>query len=132
MLSSISNSVHTFWDSVSTKFGIAYASLTLSLNIILTLMIAGRLLRMKSLVKSALGGQASSMYTSVSAILIESAALYSTWLTAFLISYSLNNPVQNLLLPTFAQIQVDSFNILCHVKTEVFIVLFLSRPFLHF
>jgi len=95
----------SFWTAIAVRFGIAYWSLSVSLNIILTLTIAGRLLRVRKMIKDSLGDEHSRSYTSVTAMLVESAALYSIWGLVFIISYARNSAFQNLVLPPLGQVQ---------------------------
>ena len=55
-------------------FAVPWVALSLGLNIIVTSMICLRLLRMRALIREVLSPEMSRMYTSVVAILIESAA----------------------------------------------------------
>ncbi|KAJ7035286.1 hypothetical protein C8F04DRAFT_535230 [Mycena alexandri] len=95
----------TFWGVKSVEFSIAYWSLSISLNIILTLGIACRIWLVRRKTRQSLSFQHSAQYTSVSAMLIESAALYATWGSVFLICYARNTPLQNILLPPLGQVQ---------------------------
>ncbi|KAJ7153215.1 hypothetical protein C8R46DRAFT_1357131 [Mycena filopes] len=95
----------TFWGVKSVQFSIAYWSLSISLNIILTFAIAGRIWYVRLRTQRSLGFQHSGQYVSVSAMLVESAALYATWGLVFLICYARNTPLQNILLPPLGQVQ---------------------------
>jgi len=95
----------TFWGVKSVQFSIAYWSLSISLNIILTLAIACRIWLVRRRTRQSLGFQHSGQYVSVSAMLVESAALYATWGLVFLICYARNTPMQNILLPPLGQVQ---------------------------
>ncbi|KAJ7724801.1 hypothetical protein B0H16DRAFT_1585624 [Mycena metata] len=95
----------TFWGVKSVQFSIAYWSLSISLNVILTLAIACRIWLVRRRTRQSLGFQHSGQYVSVSAMLVESAALYSTWGLVFLICYARNTPLQNILLPPLGQVQ---------------------------
>ncbi|KAJ7107805.1 hypothetical protein C8R44DRAFT_528948, partial [Mycena epipterygia] len=102
---SVSKSSDTFWGTKSVQFGIAYWSLSISLNVILTCSIAGRIWLVRHRTK-ALGTQSNSgQYVSITAMLIESAALYAIWGLVFLICYARNTPFQNILLPPLGQVQ---------------------------
>ncbi|KAF7347027.1 hypothetical protein MVEN_01456100 [Mycena venus] len=94
-----------FWTQEAVKFGIAYWSLSISLNIILTVLIAGRIWFTRKRIVQALGRQHSGSYISIAAMLIESASLYSGWSMVFLICYARNTPLQNILLPPLGQVQ---------------------------
>ena len=71
------------------------------MNVLLTLLIAGRLLAMSKRVKATLGAQ--HMYTSVAALVVESAAPYALTYLAFIIAYCLRNAGANVILPILAQ-----------------------------
>ncbi|KAJ7744019.1 hypothetical protein DFH07DRAFT_978699 [Mycena maculata] len=86
----------------SVQFGIAYWSLSISLNIVLTMSIVGRLLFVR---RHAHGTGHTAQYVSIAAMLIESAALYAIWSTVFLICYVRQSPLENILLPAQGQIQ---------------------------
>ncbi|KAJ6583266.1 hypothetical protein B0H10DRAFT_1962220 [Mycena sp. CBHHK59/15] len=75
-------SIDTFWSTKSVQFGIAYWSLSIALNIILTLSITTRIWLVRRRLHNALSAQNSGMgvqnsgqYVSIVAMLIESAAL---------------------------------------------------------
>jgi len=95
----------SFWSQIVVKFSIAYWSLSISLNIILTLLISGRLLFVRHRIETSLGTHHAQMYSSLVALLVESAALYSVTGLIFIISYARNSPFQNLVLPALGQIQ---------------------------
>ena len=73
------------------------------MNVLLTLLIAGRLLAMSKRVKATLGAQHARMYTSVAALVVESAAPYALTYLAFIIAYCLRNAGANVILPILAQ-----------------------------
>ncbi|KAJ7703882.1 hypothetical protein B0H17DRAFT_921603 [Mycena rosella] len=102
---SVTNSGNTFWASKSVQIGIAYWSLSIALNIILTVLIASRIWFLRYRIRRSLGSQHSGQYLSVTAMLVESAALYAVWSTVFLVCYARNTPFQNILLPPLGQIQ---------------------------
>jgi hypothetical protein len=58
----------------TTKLAVPWVSLSVGLNIIVTSMICFRILRMRALTQEALSPEMSKMYTSIVAMLIESAA----------------------------------------------------------
>jgi len=73
------------------NFGTPYYTITIALNIIVTILICGRLWRLSKAVSQALGRDSARTYTSVASILIESAAPYSLVGIMFLIPYALGN-----------------------------------------
>lgn len=89
------------WAKVSTDLLTAYFSLSVAFNIILTLAIVAKLVTARHRA-SKLGP-----YTSVSAMFIESACLYSAFGVILLIATGLKSAaLQNLVLPTLSQAQV--------------------------
>ncbi|KAK7438074.1 hypothetical protein VKT23_018241 [Stygiomarasmius scandens] len=99
------NSGNSFWAETSIKLGIAFWAISLGLNIILTGLIAARLLVARYRVKTLMGARYGSNYISLVSMLVESAALYSAWALAFLITFARGSAVQNLLLPALGQVQ---------------------------
>ncbi|KAK0209099.1 hypothetical protein DFS33DRAFT_503470 [Desarmillaria ectypa] len=102
---SIARSQDSFWATTSVRLGIAFWSISVGLNIVFTCLIATRLLLIRQRANAVLGPNHGSHYTSVVAIMVESAVLYSLWALVFLITYARNNPVQNILLPPLGQIE---------------------------
>ncbi|KAH7097197.1 hypothetical protein BKA62DRAFT_833453 [Auriculariales sp. MPI-PUGE-AT-0066] len=91
----------TLWSRLTYPIFTSYWSISIGFNALCTVAIVTRLLIMRNKIGKAIAGP----YASISAMLIESAALYTISGTIFIISYALNSPVQNLILPTLAQIQ---------------------------
>jgi hypothetical protein len=77
---------------VIARQGMLWVSLSVSLNVIVTLMICFRLLRMRALTREVLSPERSSMYTSIAAMLIESAAPFSILGVCLVITGALNTP----------------------------------------
>ncbi|KAJ4485577.1 hypothetical protein J3R30DRAFT_3281599 [Lentinula aciculospora] len=69
-------------------FGIPYISLTISLNIIVTALICGRLLYLRTEVNKILGPSYAKMYTDIIAILVESAALFTVLGIVYVVVYA--------------------------------------------
>lgn len=69
-------------------FGVPYISLTISLNIIVTGLICGRLLYLRNEVNKILGPTHAKMYTSIIAILVESAALFTILGIVYVVVYA--------------------------------------------
>ncbi|TFY65788.1 hypothetical protein EVG20_g5311 [Dentipellis fragilis] len=76
------------------NFGLLYWSFSVSLNILVTLLIVARLLYMRRQLTVAMAPEQARVYISISAMLIESAALYSCTAIVFLIGYARQSPVQ--------------------------------------
>jgi hypothetical protein len=81
----------------------AYISSTVAVNVILTGLIAGRLLYMSSRVTKNLGGQHAKTYTSIVSMTVESAFLYTSSAVAFLITFLLNDAAALALCPIVSQ-----------------------------
>jgi hypothetical protein len=96
----------TLWSTISINLAIPYWSISIGLNVIITTFIAGRLLYMRSRIQRAIPGGGKD-YVSITAMLVESAALYTVNGLFFLISYATNSPIQNLTLPLLGQTQVS-------------------------
>ncbi|KAF9479329.1 hypothetical protein BDN70DRAFT_906328 [Pholiota conissans] len=79
-----------FFRGKTVNFGVPWAALSVSLNIIVTAMIIVRLLQARQQLKRSLPPEALQMYTGVSAILIESALPFSILGIAFAITYGKN------------------------------------------
>ncbi|TFK24221.1 hypothetical protein FA15DRAFT_555589, partial [Coprinopsis marcescibilis] len=94
-----------FWSQSAVTFAIAYWSLSLALNVSLTMLISGRLFFMRRRMKKLMGSQHSTPYLSLLNMLIESAALYSVWVIVFIGLYASNSPVQHVVFPPLGQIQ---------------------------
>ncbi len=103
---SLAKAEDSFWAHTTIRFGIAYWAISVSLNIIFTCLIIIRLLIIRRQVKAIIGSSHGTHYTSIVAILVESASLYSAWALVFLITYARDSWVQNILLPPLGQIQV--------------------------
>ncbi|TDL20998.1 hypothetical protein BD410DRAFT_695577, partial [Rickenella mellea] len=89
-------------------FAVPYWSLSISLNLLVTLLIVLRLLMWRSKVIGVLGPQHSKTYTSIAAMMIESAALFSVAGLIFIICFARQSHVQNLILPVLGQIMCMS------------------------
>ena len=88
------------------NFTLPYLSLSLALNIVLTIAIVFRLLKFRYQIVSVLGPRYGAQYTSVAAIIIESAALYSAASIAFLVLFGIENAVSQVFLQSLSQFQV--------------------------
>ncbi|CAA7265024.1 unnamed protein product [Cyclocybe aegerita] len=81
-----------FFGGRTINFGTPYYTITISLNIIVTLLICLRLAKLGKAVSKALGPDSARMYTGVASMLIESAAPYSLVGIMFLIPYAMGSP----------------------------------------
>lgn len=85
-----------FFGGSAVKVATAFYVITVSLNVVLTGLICGRLLRVSKLVSSSLGKESAKMYTGAIAILVESSALYSALGIMYLVPYALGVPIADL------------------------------------
>jgi len=90
----------------NTGFMWGTVSLTLSLatNLIVTTLIVFRIWRLRSELAATLGWQHAKTYTSIIAMIVESAALYAVVMLVFIITWATNSPAQGLLLYTASQV----------------------------
>lgn len=95
------------WAPRAIRWGIAVGVQSVFLNILLTLLIVGRLLYIRRKMFTCVGLEHGRQYVSISAMLIESATLYSVCAVMFLICYALNSYVQNLIISSLMQVQVS-------------------------
>ncbi|KAJ7611616.1 hypothetical protein FB45DRAFT_1065664 [Roridomyces roridus] len=79
-------------------YGTAYYALSLGANIILTLLIIGRLVSYRRALLQSLPEDLANHYLSLASVIIESAALYSVFALLFLVTYSINNPTNQVWL----------------------------------
>lgn len=95
--------------SLVAHIGFIYFVISLSLNIILTIMIAGRIFIYQRQYRDVLGREHGSQYTSLMAILIESSAMYTVVSLLVLITYAvLNNPINQVWLGIAPAVQAIS------------------------
>jgi len=91
------------WDTSGINWTIPYYVMSLALNILVTILIVLRLLLCRSRVTSLLGKKHGAQYTSVAAMIIESAAIYSTFSLLFLIPFAINTTTSLALSQLFLQ-----------------------------
>ncbi|KAJ7626845.1 hypothetical protein FB45DRAFT_1059766 [Roridomyces roridus] len=84
---------------------IPFFSLSLALNILVTIAIVVRLYVYRRRVAKLLNGNHGSQYTSIAAMLVESAFLYSSFSILFLVPFGMNNPLSQIFLQALSQIQ---------------------------
>ncbi|CAL1697608.1 unnamed protein product [Somion occarium] len=87
-----------FFSSSTVSFVIPWFSISLSLNIILTAMIVGQMIRCRKRGQAVFGSSYGDHYGSISSIFIESAAIYSICSTILLITYAMNHPINQIWL----------------------------------
>ncbi|CAA7266647.1 unnamed protein product [Cyclocybe aegerita] len=99
-------------------FTLIYGLISLSLNILITVMIVVRLYLHRRRVVQAIGVRHASQYTSIIAMLIESAFVLDVVVIWFLIAFAIESPLANIALSTLVQVQtIASFMIIFRVAT---------------
>jgi len=91
-----------------TTFTLLYLLISFSVNIVLTLMIVIRLYLHRRRTIKLLGPRHAVHYTSIIAILVESAALVDVMLIFFLIPFAMGNPLANIPLSSMVQVQATA------------------------
>ncbi|KAJ7048680.1 hypothetical protein C8F01DRAFT_1213631 [Mycena amicta] len=92
LIAELSQPGNTFWTTISVNLAIPYWSISISMTVILTTLIAGRLLFMRYRLQRLMGRNTPTPYVTLSAMLVESAMIYSINGLVFLISYGINSP----------------------------------------
>jgi hypothetical protein len=96
----------SFYSALPLAYGISYYTISLSLNVVITLLIVARLLWYRRALLDAMPAAHARHYLSLAAVLVESAALYSFFALGFLISYAINNPINQIFLGLAQSAQV--------------------------
>ena len=98
----------SIWTPIAINFGLPYFSISVSLNILLTLMIVTRLLLHCRNVHAALGNPdwIAGLYKAIITMLIESSALYAVNSLLFIGAWGAGSHVADIFLPILAEIQV--------------------------
>lgn len=97
-----------FFVGIAQQLGVAYFSLSVSLNIIVTTLICVRLLQASRGISAVLGRDSAKLYTSLTAILSESAALYSVSGIMFIIPYARNSQLTVVFGDIYGDVSVSS------------------------
>ena len=95
-------------NAVQHEFGLTYYSISFALNVILTLMIVGRLLLLNRRIRKAMNApvKVSGLYKTIVTTLVESYALYSVALLLFIGSFSAGDPIAGVFFPTLVEVEV--------------------------
>lgn len=88
------------------KVQLAYLCIAVGMNIIYTILVVGRLLSLRSQIKEVLGPEHAKTYTSIAAMVIESAAMYSVLGVLYIASFSKNSDLSNLIFLDISHVQV--------------------------
>ncbi|KAK7012271.1 hypothetical protein R3P38DRAFT_3020413 [Favolaschia claudopus] len=88
----------SLYSALPMAYGTAYYAISLSSNIILTLLIIGRLVAYRRTLLESLPADLATHYISLATVVIESAALYSVFALLFLVTYAIDNPTNQIWL----------------------------------
>ena len=92
-------------------FELPYWALTTGLNVLITLVLAFRLIRMRQAVVQTLGEVHAKLYTSVIAMIVESAVIYAAVGLICIITFAVGSNILNFVEPILGQILVrNSFH----------------------
>lgn len=105
-LRQIGDGSQTPWQAHGINYTSPYYAMSLALNILVTIMIVTRLLLCRHRIKRALGTAHATQYTYLAAMIIESAAIYSTFSLLFLIPFGFGHPLSQLFLQALSPVQV--------------------------
>ncbi|EJD41393.1 hypothetical protein AURDEDRAFT_186558 [Auricularia subglabra TFB-10046 SS5] len=97
-----------FFSKTLLQFSLPYFSLSIALNFILTIMILTKLFIARRRILKTLDEEQGRIYTGMAAMIVESAALTSTFSILFIVMYSLNNDGFNVCLPLQVQMMCIS------------------------
>lgn len=89
---------HSPYSQTSINLGISFYATSISVNVVVTILITLRLYLHRRVLLDTLPPVHAKQYLSIATILVESAALYSISALAFIISYALNNPINQIFL----------------------------------
>ena len=106
----ISHPSCTIWRSGTINIGIPY-SVSVSLNVLITLMIVGRLILLCREIQNTINApfRLGGLYKAVVTVLSESSALYAITFLLFIGTWAANNPAEFFFWPILAQTQVRTF-----------------------
>jgi len=103
----------SFYSALPLAYGTAYYAISLGSNVVLTILIMARLLIYRRTITKSMGFSTEHTrdYTSLATIVIESASLYSVFAILFLITYAINNPMNQIFLGIANPAQVSTYSI---------------------
>ena len=101
----------SIWNSVAINFGLPYFSISISLNILLTLMIVTRLVLHNREIRTAVGAPSglTGLYKAIITVLVESSALYAVNSLLFVGPWGAKNHAGDIFLAILAETQVCAF-----------------------
>ena len=95
-----------FFSKIATSFALPFFAISLSLNILLTLMIVFRLAAYRQKGRDIFGKAYGQHYGSISTMFIESAALYTICSILLLVTYAIGHPINQIWLGISPAVQV--------------------------
>jgi hypothetical protein len=106
LLTQIGTPDNSLWARKSVNFALPYWSLSIALNFLVTILIVARLIYIRRQITQAIGQQHTRQYTSVVAMLIESAAMTTVCSLLFLIPYARGSAISSVFQGLACEIQV--------------------------
>ncbi len=100
----------SFWTHATVQFFVPFWFLTISLNVLLTLLIVVRLLYVRRTILSVLGAEHARTYTSIITILVESSAIFSITGVIYIICFKTGSSVQTIVLGVLDQCVVGNYS----------------------
>ncbi|KAJ8519043.1 hypothetical protein ONZ45_g3971 [Pleurotus djamor] len=95
----------SLWAGKTFDYGVPFWSISMTLNILLTVLLVARLLYARHKIRSALGPTYGQTYTDIVAITIEAALPYALVCLVFIILYAMKNTAEILFNPMMLQVQ---------------------------
>lgn len=108
-LKQIGDGSQTPWQAHGINYTSPYYSMSLALNILVTIMIVARLLVYRHRINRVMGKAHGTQYTYLAALIIESAAIYSTFSLLFLVPFAFKHPLSQLFLQALSPVQVGAW-----------------------
>ena len=104
---------NAFWNSAAVDFGLPYFSISIALNVLLTVMIVVRLTLHIRRIRSAVGmAGTGGLCKAIITMLIESCAIYTANQLLFVVTWAAGNVAADIFLPILGQTQVRTFPLL--------------------
>lgn len=97
----------SLYSALPLAYGTSYYAISLGVNIVLTFLIIIRLFQYRRTILRSLPPDHAKHYVSIMTVLVESAALYSVFAIIFLITYAVNNPINQIFLGVAQASQVS-------------------------
>ena len=110
-----------FYPAAALNMGVSFFSISFSLNVILTLMIATRLMLHSRNIQNAIGAptKTSGLYKAIVTMLVESSAIYAVAFIPYIVPRSIESSVSYVFFPTLLCAQVRVFPPRCDLELTV-------------